>query len=120
MKVARICDWDLEDRLALPHHPIVVMFMRTGEKGVESPREELQLLATSYPDSRFFEVDLIENPSLVQRLGLQTRLTPLALPMTLVFVEGVERARHVGSLLVGVVEQILGPPREPDAEGEEE
>ena len=120
MKVARICDWDLEDRLAVPHHPIVVMFMRTGEKGLESPREELQILAGFYPDSRFFEIDLIENPSLVQKLGLQTRLTPLALPMTLVFVGGVERARHVGSLMVGVVEQILGPPPDRDAEGREE
>jgi hypothetical protein len=120
MKVTRICDWDLEDRLAMTHHPIVVMFMRTGEKGLKSPREELRFLASSYPDSRFFEIDLIENPSLVQRLGLQTRLTPLALPMTLVFVEGVEKARHVGSLMVGIVEQILGPPPDPDPEESEE
>jgi len=114
MNVTRICDWDLEDRLAMDHHPIVVMFLKTGEKGMKSPREELQSLAPSYPDARFFEIDLIENPSLIERLGLCPRFFPLVLPMTLVFVEGVEKARHIGSLLVGVVEQILGPPPHPD------
>jgi hypothetical protein len=120
MKVTRICDWDLEDRLAIDRHPIVVMFLMTGEKGLQSPRGELHALADSYPDARFYEIDLLENPSLIQRLELRPRFFPLALPMTLVFVGGVEKARHVGSLLVGVVEQILGPPPDPDPEGEED
>jgi hypothetical protein len=120
MSVTRICDWDLEDRLAMDRHPIVVMFLKAGDQGMQSPREELQSLAPSYPDARFFEIDLLENPSLIQRLGLRPRFLPLVLPMTLVFVEGIEKARHVGSLLVGVVEQILGPPPGPDDEGAED
>ena len=120
MKVTRISDWDLEDRLGMDHRPIVVMFFRTGEIGLRPPREELQYLADSYPDARFFEVDLLENPSLVRKLGLQKRFTRFVLPLTVVFVEGVEKARHVGSLLVGVVEQVLGPHPDPDFEEGEE
>jgi len=121
MKVTRISDWELEDRLGMDHHPMVVMFSRIGENGSQPPREELQYLAASYPEARFFEVDLLENPSLVRKLGLQKRFTRLVLPITVVYVEGVEKARHVGSLLVGVVEQVLGPHPDPDLyeEGEE-
>jgi len=120
MTVTRIGDWGLEDRLGMDHHPIIVMFSRTGENGPHPPREELQYLAASYPEARFFEVDLLENPSLVRKLGLQKRFSLLILPLTVVYVEGVEKARHVGSLLVGVVEQVLGPHPDPDFEEGEE
>ena len=118
MKVARSSDWDLEDRIAIDHRPIVAMFVKAGERGQEVPREELKHLADSYPDARFYETDLLENPSLVGKFALKKRFSPFKLPVTLVFVGGAEKARHFGSLLVGAVERVLGP--HPDLEDEDE
>lgn len=114
MRITRISDWDLEERLGLDSRPIVVTFMRAGERGHRAIREELQYLADSYPDARFYDVDLLENPSLEGKFDLRRGQEGLRLPLTLVFMEGVEKARHAGALLVRVVERALGPPPEPD------
>ncbi|MBI3857082.1 MAG: hypothetical protein HY293_15455 [Planctomycetes bacterium] len=59
MKVQRISDWDLEDRLSIDPRPIVAMFIMTGEIGQDLAREQLKHMAASYPDARFYEVDLM-------------------------------------------------------------
>ena len=113
MRITQIGDWTLEDRLAEDPRPMVVTFMKTGERGPDHVREELRYLAAAYPDARFYEVDLVENPSLEAKYLLQKKLEFLRLPMTLVFVDGLERARHAGPLLVRSVEKALGPHPEP-------
>jgi hypothetical protein len=102
MKVSRISDWDLEDRLWSDHRTIVVMFSKAGEGMQDVPREELRNLAASFEEARFFEVDLLESPSLVQKYSVTL------IPTTLVFVDGVERGRHVGPAMIGTVKRILG------------
>ena len=119
MKITQISDWTLEDRLADVPRPIVVTFMRTGERGPDHFREELKYLAESYPDARFYEVDLVENPSVEAKYLLRKKNPLLRLPLTLVFVGGVERARHAGPLLVRSVEKALGPHPEPGDDGED-
>jgi hypothetical protein len=102
MKVSRIGDWDLEDRLLRDHRPVIVLFSKTGEGIEEVPRAELRTLAASFPEARFFEVDLLESPSLAQKYSLAI------LPSTLIFVDGVELGRHTGSAMGGTVKRILG------------
>jgi hypothetical protein len=117
--MTQISDWALEDRLAGDPRPTVVTFVKTGERSPAAVVEELRYLADVYPDARFYEVDLVENPSVEQKYQLRKGPAQLRLPLTLVFVQGVERARHAGPLLVRCVEKALGPHPEPDDDGGE-
>lgn len=111
MHSTQISDWDLEDRMVADHRPIVVQFFRTGDLGQEVARGEFGFLADKYPESRFYELDLLENPSLAGKYGL-TRDNHAPMPVTMVFVDGVEQTRHVGPLLSNTIKRILGPRSE--------
>jgi len=111
MKIERIGDWTLEDRLASGGGPLVVLFVTSGYRRRDVPREEFARLATLYTEARFCVVDLLENPSLAERFSISEA------PTTLVFVDGREATRHVGSLLLQPVARILGPHRRPHPRG---
>jgi hypothetical protein len=102
MKVPRISDWTLEDRLFLDGPPLVVMFLEADKRAADLRRWEFRRVAREHPDARFVEVDLIENPSMAQRYSIT------AAPSVLVFIHGVEVARHTGAHLEATVDRILG------------
>ena len=103
MKVPQIGDWNLEDRLFTDGPPLVVMFMESDKRSADLRRWEFRRVAREHPDARFVEVDLAENPSLAQRYAIT------APPIVVVFVHGVEVARHAGARLETTVDRILGP-----------
>ncbi len=103
MKVEQIGDWTLEDRLAVHGPPLVVMFFRVDERRQRMLQGEFRRLAEEHRDARFYEVDLVENPSLLQKYSFST------LPVVLVFVNGVEVGRHVGMRVSAMVDRVLGP-----------
>ena len=107
MKIEQIGDWTLEDRLAAGGKPIVIRFMEMGVKGGEAARRDFNRVAATHPDARFYEVDLVENPSLLQRFSITQA------PVVLVFINGIEVARHSGSLLATTVNRALGPSTPP-------
>jgi len=106
MKIEQIGDWTLEDRLAVSHEPVVVRFMETGEKGGASRRDFLRA-AKVHPNARFYEVDLVENPSLAARYSIGK------VPMVIVFIHGTEVARQAGDLVGTTVDRALNDS--PDA-----
>jgi len=110
MKVEQIGDWTLEDRLGMHGPPLVVMFFRMDERRQRMLQGEFRRLAGEHPDARFYEVDLVENPSLAQKYSIATP------PMVLVFVDGVEVGRHVGIHVATTVDRVLGPG--PSVDGE--
>lgn len=101
MRIEQIGDWTLEDRLAIGGMPIVVRFMETGGKSETSRRDFLRV-AQEHPKARFYEVDLVENPSLVRRYKLTQ------VPVVLVFINGSEVARQAGDLMATTVDRALG------------
>lgn len=110
MRIEQIGDWTLEDRLAAGGKPIVVRFMELDAKGGETARREFRKVALDHPDARFYEVDLVENPSLAQRYAITKA------PLVIVFVDGVEVVRQTGSsMLAAIVDRALGPTG--DSEG---
>jgi|SRR5579883_1997395 len=119
MKAVQISDWDLEDRLSIDHRPIVVQFMNSGDRDQKSARGEFKTLASAYPDSPFYEIDLLENPSAAKKYALNKRLFK-SKAVTLVFVDGIEQIRHVGAVIGGAVARVLGPREEPDEEMSED
>jgi thioredoxin-like negative regulator of GroEL len=102
MRIEQIGDWTLEDRLAVGGKPIVVRFFETGGKGDETARKDFLRVAREHPGARFYEVDLVENPSLAQRYQI-TRA-----PLVIVFIEGAEVARQAGNLRATTVTRALG------------
>lgn len=102
MKVARISDWALEDRLLLDGPPLVVMFLEADKRSTDLRRWEFRRVAREHPDARFVEVDLVENPALAQRYAIT------AAPIVLVFIHGVEVARHAGAHFEATVDRVLG------------
>lgn len=103
MKIEQIGDWTLEDRLAVNGKPIVVRFMEMGVKGGEGARRDFKRVASEHLNARFYEIDLVENPSLVERYAITKA------PVVLVFVNGIEVARHeAGTLLATTVDRVLG------------
>ena len=107
MRIEQIGDWTLEDRLALHGKPLVVRFFELGGKGEGAARKEFARVAAKHPDARFYEVDLVENPSLEERYSISRS------PMVIVFIEGVEVARQAGNLLATTVNRALGSPEDP-------
>jgi hypothetical protein len=102
MNVRQIGDWALEDRLAMDGAPLVVLFLESGQRANELRRHEFRRVAREHPDVAFVEVDLVENPSLAARLSITST------PLVLVFVRGVEAARHVDGALEEMVGRVLG------------
>ncbi len=102
MVVRRISDWGLEDRMAIDGAPVIVLFLESGQRAADIRRWEFRRVAREHPEAAFFEVDLLENPSLSARYAVTTT------PVVLVFVRGAEVARHVGSQLETTVGRILG------------
>jgi hypothetical protein len=100
MRIEQIGDWTLEDRLAIGRVPVVVRFMETGEKGGASRRDFLRA-AKLHPDARFYEIDLVENPSLARRYSIAQ------VPMVVVFINGAEAARQAGDLVGTTVDRAL-------------
>lgn len=104
MTVRRIGDWGLEDGLADSRTPMVAMFLFSGSGSQGASVGEMKLLEGAYPDVRFVLIDLAENPSLADRFLIRR------MPTTIVFLGGVETARHEGSSgLIRLVRQALGP-----------
>jgi hypothetical protein len=108
MHVKRIGDWTLEDRLAETDRPLVVLFFRADGARSAIPESAFRRLADTYPEARFVEVDLVENPSLAARFSIT------APPETLVFVGGVVRGRSRGVRLEPAVAGLLGPRADVD------
>ena len=106
MKIEQIGDWTLEDRLAAGGKPLVVRFIEMGGSGSggAAARRDFLRVAKDHPHARFYEVDLIENPSLAKRYAIASA------PVVLVFVDGLEVARHAGTLLAATVDRVLGVP----------
>lgn len=102
MRIEQIGDWTLEDRLAIGGKPLVVRFFEVGGKGDDASRRDFRRVASEHPNARFYEVDLVENPSLAQRYSIARA------PMVIVFIEGVEVARQAGNLLAATVNRALG------------
>lgn len=101
MIIEQVSDWGLEDRLLVRGRPLVALFVQSDEILLAELRAELRQLAREHPGARFCEVDLLENPSL--RLAYDIPFTPTVL----VFVDGVEVARHAGTRIAGTVERLL-------------
>lgn len=110
MRIEQIGDWTLEDRLAVGGKPLVVRFFEMGGKGDDASRRDFRRVASEHPGARFYEVDLVENPSLQQRYGI------VRVPLVIVFIEGVEVARQSGSLLATTVHRALGTQDPPSTE----
>ena len=106
MRIEQIGDWTLEDRLALGGKPVVVRFFELGGKGEGAARRDFARVAARHPDARFYEVDLVENPSLAERYSISR------VPMVIVFINGAEVARQAGNLLATTVNRALGSPDE--------
>jgi hypothetical protein len=102
VKVRQIGDWVLEDRLTAGGSAVVVLFMEAGHRAADLRRYEFRRVASEHPEVPFYEVDLMENPSLVKRYSLEMW------PVVLVFVHGVEVARHVGGQIEATVGRALG------------
>jgi uncharacterized protein (DUF849 family) len=113
MRVEQIGDWTLEDRLAMHGPPLAILFFKMDEVRQTPLHREFRRLAEEHRDARFYEVDLLENPSLLKKHSI---LKP---PMVLVFVDGVEVGRHAGAHLAAMVDQALGPSPPEDPEFEE-
>jgi len=108
-RVEQIGDWTLEDRLAAGGKPIVVRFMELGGPKGETAWREFKKIALDHPDARFYEVDLVENPSLAKRYSITKA------PVVIVFVDGVEIVRQTGTtLLAAIVDRALGPSGDSD------
>ena len=101
MRIEQIGDWTLEDILAVGGKPVVVRFYETGGKSVASRRDFLKV-AQEHPNARFYEVDLVENPTLARRYSIAHA------PVVLVFINGVEVARQAGDLMATTVDRALG------------
>src|SRR5258706_7371408 len=109
MRIEQIGDWTLEDRLAAGGKPLVVRFIEFGSKGGETFRREFKKIAVDHPDARFYEVDLVENPSLAQRYSIAKD------PIVIVFVDGVEVVRQARStILAAIVDRAPCPSRDSD------
>jgi len=104
MIVNQIGDWTLEDRLARRGKSLVVLFHHADDSKVRALRKEFTRVAREHRDAEFYEVDLVENPSLTAKYAL-----PQA-PMVLVFVDGTEVGRHVGTSIAATVDRVLGVP----------
>ena len=107
MRIEQIGDWTLEDRLAIAGKPLVIRFIEMGGKGEAAARKDFARVAAKHPDARFYEVDLVENPSLAQRYSIARA------PLVIVFINGVEVARQAGNLLATTVNRALGTPQDP-------
>ena len=106
MNVKRINDWAFDDRLTAARRPLVTLFAWFGLNRYDVLRQEFRELAAAYSEVDFCEIDLLENPSISKRYSIA------AVPTTIVFVAGAERARHHGPLFERSVESVLGPTRE--------
>ncbi len=103
MNIEQIGDCSLEDRLALGGRPLVVMFVTSEGQKTRLIREEFRRVAEDHRDAKFYEVDLLENPSVTEKYSI---LNP---PMTLMFVDGVEVGRHAGTFIATTIDRVLGP-----------
>jgi hypothetical protein len=103
MKVRQIGDWTLEDRLAAGGPPVVVLFMKAEGRSDRIRRADFRRVAEDHPQANFYEVDLIENPSLKEKYSIATP------PLVLVFVDGAEVARDAGPFVGPTIVRALGP-----------
>jgi hypothetical protein len=111
MKVKQIGDWTLEDRLAAGGPPVVVMFLNAEGRADRLRRIDFRRVSEDHPEANFYEVDLIENPSLRKKYSITHQ------PVVLIFVDGSEVARHGGPFLAPTIVRVLGPCHH---EGEEQ
>jgi hypothetical protein len=103
MKVRQIGDWALEDRLMVGGPPVVVMFLMTEGRNDRFARMDFRRVAENHPEINFYEIDLIENPSLMMKYQISF------CPIVLIFSTGTEVARQAGPLLEPTIQRVLGP-----------
>lgn len=103
MKVKRIGDWTLEDRIAAGGPPVVVMFLNSDGGKFEAVRAEFRRIAEEHPDANFYELDLAENPSAAVKYSV------VGQPMVQVFVDGSLVAGHTGPWLAATIIRAIGP-----------
>ncbi len=103
MKVRRIGDWSLEDRLAAGGPPVVVMFRNAEERAEPLRSLDFHRAAANHPEANFYEVDLLENPSLREKYSIAQQ------PLVLIFVDGAEVARDACTFLRPTLLRVLGP-----------
>ena len=102
MKVIKVGDWGLEDRLVLGGPPLVVLFMIEGDLTSDLRRADFRRVASERPDAKFLEVDVSENPSVVQEYSIRS------IPEVIVFLVGHEVARHTKGSLSTTIDRVLG------------
>lgn len=107
----RVGDWRLEEELNFGHDPVVVLFTSSGVGRGREARLAFRALARDYFLTRFFEVDLAENPA------LETRFDIHRVPTLVVFVEGEERVRDAGHDMRSLLRRVLGHEPHPEPEG---
>lgn len=112
--IKRIGDWRLEEELNRGDDPVVVLFVASGVKPCAKSRLDFRNLAQDYFLSRFFEVDLLENPALALRYRVKR------VPTLVVFEGGVERSRQTGPWVRPPIQRVLGPEPSPEADAHTE
>jgi len=112
--IKRIGDWRLEEELNRGDDPVVVLFVATGVEPCVKSRLDFRNLAQDYFLTRFFEVDLLENPSLVRRHRIRK------VPTLAVFQGGVEQIRQTGPWMRTALQRVLGPGPSSEADAQTE
>ncbi len=106
----RISDWRLEEELQQEDSPLAVLFTAAGEIRSPEARHDFRRLAEDYHPTRFFELDLLENPSLKERFKIRR------IPILMVFLQGQEQSRHTGSDFRGALRRALGHEPSPETD----
>lgn len=106
----RIGDWRLEDELNRSDEPVVVLFTASGTRRGQELRREVRTLARDYFLTRFFEVDLGENPGLAARFEIHR------VPVLLVFAGTNEIHRHAGADPRAALVRALGRAPNPESD----
>jgi thioredoxin-like negative regulator of GroEL len=106
----RIGDWRLEDELNRSDDPVVVLFTASGTRRGQELRRDVQALARDYFLTRFFEVDLSENPGLAARFEIQR------VPILIIFAGTKEIFRHAGADPRAALVRALGRAPTPESD----
>lgn len=103
MRVLELSDWGLEDRLAAGGPTVLVLFRKAEGRNDRVRRADFRRFAEKHPEAAFYEVDLVENPSLEGKYSVPDS------PVVVVFSEGAEVARHSGPIIAPMILRVLGP-----------
>lgn len=105
----RIGDWRLDDELSRGGEPFVVLFSEAGTHSGQDLRRVLRTLAAEYFQTRFFELDLAENPARRVRFEIDR------VPTVIVFANGAEVLRDAEGDPRALLRRALGREPSPSA-----